>query len=409
MQTDREYYGKAFRIIRLVRYIILIILVLFTVFSITFYSDEITFDNFRYMMKYIEFSPPSAFSGTDNIQFNASSEADFASIGNTLIVTSPKKIVSYDTNGRKILDEDVNYQNLASVSNDKYILLYDLDGYSLSVYNSFSKVFEKTLDTSIDLVYLSDDGAFAVITHEKSYAGGVVVFNSNFKQVFSFMTRSSNITDVCFDGNQNLLACATTDVRDGDFYSEIFTFDITNDENYKSRIELFGEMPLSMFCTGSGFAVMTDAGIHYYDFDGQNKAYVDFEYDTPDSIYRFDNFFAVTLKSALATADTSVKIYDYSGNLLFEKNYASDVSHIDASDSAVYILCQSELDIYGYNSEYIFDTTNKNFYQSGEYKKVFASENNSCFLISSDGAQRISADSVTSESSDAETPEKSDT
>ena len=75
----------------------------------------------------------------------------------------------------------------------------------------------------------------------------------------------------------------------------------------------------------------------------------------------------------------------------------------------MYLICQSELDIYGYNSEYIFDTTNKNFYQSGEYKKVFASENNSCFLISSDGAQRISADSVTSETSDAETPEKSDT
>lgn len=403
---DREYYGRAFRVVKLVRYAVLVVLVLFTVFSMTFYKDEITFDNFRYLMKYIEISPPMVSGGEDNIHFSASSSAEFAMLGDKLAVVNSNNISSYDSGGRKILNENFSYQNPVCVSNGKYIMIYDLDGYSISVYNSFSKVFEKKLATPIDYAYLSDDGAFAVITREKSYSGGVVAFNSNFKQVFSFMTRTAAITDVCFDGARGLLACATTDVKDGDFFSEIFTFDITNDESYKSRTELSGELPLGMFCADKNFALMTDAGIHYYTYDGGSEGYTDFGYDTPSAVYRFDGFFAVTFKSALAGANTSLRGYDCFGDELFAFDYSFEIVHVNAAYGKMYVLEQSGLDIYNYDGEYNFDISAERaegLNDAGRYRRVYSLENGEYMLVSSVGAVCISPyeDEAESDAGDA--------
>ena len=392
MKSNKEYYRSAYRMLRLTRYLVLVLFVLFTVFSMTFFNEEITFDNFRYLMKYIEISPPVSDDGTVNVHFSASNSANFALINEKIVVANPQNIMSFDRGGRKILDEDIKYPNPIAIKNSKYILIYDLDGYSVSVYNSFSKVFETTLETPIEYVYLSDDGGFAVITREKTYAGGVVAFNSKFKKVFTFMTRNANVTDVCFDGKKGLLACTTTDVRDGDFFSEILTFDISDDSDYKSRTELFGELPLSMFCAKEGFALMTDKGIHHFDYNGKESAFSDFGFDTPCSVYRFRDFFAVTLKSALAGTDTSINIYSYDGDKLFTSHYTEEISDIDAANGKLYVLEQFGLGIHSYDSAYNFTADNNSYITgNGEYKKVFASEDDSFYLVSLSGAVKYDA------------------
>jgi len=390
MKSNKEYYGKAYRLLRFARYSVLVIFVLFTVFSMTFYKDEITFDNFRYLMKYIEISPPAMEGNSSSLRFSASSSANFALINDKVVIINPENISSYDMAGRKILDENINYSNPISVKNSKYVLIYDLDGYSLSVYNSFSKVFETTLKTPIEYVYLCDNGGFAVITREKTYAGGVVAYNSKFSKVFTFMTRTANVTDVCFDSHNGYIACATTDVREGDFYSEILTFDITDDKDYKSRTELYGELPLSMFCAGKGFALMTDKGIHYYDYNGADKGFSDFGYDTPCSLFRFGDFFAVTLKSALARTDTTMNIYSYGGELLFNSHYSEEISYIDAAHGKLYILEQFGLGIHDYDSAYNFTAAdNPTPTHEGEYKQVFSLPDGEYLLISQTGAAKF--------------------
>lgn len=404
----RSYYLKAYKSVRLARYILLVAIVLFVIFSITFYRDEITFDNFRYLMKYVEISPPAVTAGGSSLSFSATSGADFAMIKDQLIVANPKNITSYDLSGRRMLDEDITYKNPKCVSNGKYILIYDLDGYSLSVYNHFSKVFEEKISTPIDYVYLSDSGAFAVITKEKSYSGGVIVYNSRFKKIYSFMTRTANITDVCFDDERGYLACATTDVRDGDFYTEIYTFDTSSKkEDYKALCSFSGEMPLSMFCAGRNFAVMTDIGIRFYSFSGEEKGNVGFGLNTPVSLYRFDDFFAVVQRSALAATSCEVVLYDHSGKVLFSEGFPSDISHIDANEDSFYILCANK--VYAYNRYgSVFeksDTAYTAITQEGGYRRVFALDDKKHLIVTSEGAYTVSPEIL----ADNESEETEDT
>lgn len=388
----KEYFRTAERRLKLFRYLVLVFLVIFIVFSITFCKEEITFDNLRYLMKYIEISPPSISADEGSFSYFASAGADFALSGDKLTVINDNSIKSFDMGGRKILDEDIRYKNPVSVSRGKYVLIYDLDGYSLSVYNSFSKVCEKTLPTQIEYVYLSEDGGFAVITKEKSYAGGVVCYNNKFAKVFSFMTRTSDITDVCFDGQRGLLACATTDVRDGDYYSEVFTFDISDDENIRSKTEIYGEFPLSMFCAGKNFVLMTDTALHCIDYNGNKVKDTGFSYDTPASLYLFDDCFAVACKSALAVADVVVNVYNYDAEQLVSVHLIEELSSIDISDGKMYILKASGVDIYEYNKTdsvwepappYIFETRSDE-----KMKRIFSLSDGKFLLVSSSGASR---------------------
>lgn len=397
IRTDQVYYGRALLKIRRVQFAVFVFTVLFIIFSMIFFKDDITFDNFRYLMRYIEISPPAISDGERSIRFSASAETDFAVLGERLIVANPKSIFSYDTGGRRILNEELDFQNPVFVSNGKYVLAYEPNGYALSVFNAFSEVYEKRFSTPIEYVYLADNGAFAVITREKTYNGGVIAFNNRFQQVFSMMTRTASVTDVCFDG-KSMLACATTDVQGGDYYSEIYLFDVNADEKTPQQTAeasdtLVGELPLNLFCTGKGFALMIDSGIHYYDAKGKAYAFSGFELDTPRSFYRFDSFFAVTLKSALASTDTRVKVFDDAGNLLLTDDFSNDVVHIDASDGNLYLLGSFGVKHYTYDDHGVFSEGESLELPGtgGEYRRVFALEENRCLLVSADGAVCVTA------------------
>lgn len=385
VKNDRDYYGSAYRYVRLLRYIVLVILVLFTVFSITVYKNDITFDNFRYLMKYVELASPGSSAGDGNISFSANSDSQFALIDGKLAIVSKKELVSYDMTGKKLLSESLSFKNPVAVENGEYLLIYDFGGNSISVFNSFSLVCEKKLDTPIDYVYLSEDGAFAVITNEKNYSGGVMAYDSNFKHIFTFMHPASRVTDVCFSGNTGLLACATTDVSGGDFLSEILVFDTKSEaEEVKSTTTVTGELPLGMFCADDNFALMTNKGIHFFDDSCNSTAFIDFGYDTPCAIYRFDDNFAVCLKSALAATDTKLLVLDHSGNKLFEEGFSAEISHVSSNGKDIFVLSPTKLSVYTTDGASI--TLAADIPHDGRYKKVFPNGSDRYILVSFSGS-----------------------
>lgn len=385
MKNDREYYGSAYRLLRFLRYIVLVLLVLFTVISMAIYKNDITFDNLRYLMRYVEFTSPGSSSGDGNISFSATADSAFAMVDGKLASITGKEIFTYDMNGKKLLSENISMQNPVTVENGDYILVYDFGGTSISLYNSFSCVFEKKMPSAIDYVYLSEDGSFAIITDEKNYSGGVVAYDSNFKHIFTFMHPASRVTDVCFDGKSGILACATTDVQNGNFLSEILVFDTKSPaEEVKSTTYIAGELPLNMFCADDNFAVMTDKGIHIFDEDCNKVTFCDFGYDTPCAIYKFDDGFAVCLKSAVASTDTKLILFSYSGKVIFEESFSSEISHVDKKSDRLFILAPTNLSVYTCSSEAV----TKDFEQphDGRYKKVFPNGNIGYILVSQQGS-----------------------
>ena len=378
------------------RYGVFLFFLLFVILSMTIFRKDITFDNFRYLMKYLEISPPSVGEEENILNIAVGKDATIGLINDKLVLAEDHSVVSYDLSGRKLLSETVRYQNPTAVQNAQSLLLYDRDGTGLSIYNSFSKVYDKNLPTAIEAVTLSDDGGFAVITREKSYSGGFTVYDNHYKKIYSFMTRTATVTDLCYDGKQKRAACATLDAKDGDFYAELYTFDLTNENEIKASASLTGEMPLSMFCVGDGFALMTDRGLHFYDYDAKETAFCDFEYETPSSLYRFDEFFAVVFKSSLAGTETALRIYDDTGSLLYTQYFKSEPADVHAANGFFYVLEPYTLNILSYDENGF--STRDTIPTDGEYKAVFSLDEEQYLLISSSSVIRRSIAPVETES-----------
>ena len=391
MNEKRSYYEKAYRRVRLARYGVLLFFILFLIFSMTFFREEITFDNFRYLMKYLEVSPPEK-DGTENLFSFSGNGTAVGMLNGKPFSVSDGTVTSYDLSGRKLMTESFHYQNPTAVANGRYLLLYDIDGTGISVYNSFSELYSKNLPTAIESAYLSDDGGFAVVTREKSYAGGFAVYNNRYKKIYSFMTRTAAVTDVCYDGSGNRAACASPDAQNGDFYTEILTFDLNQDDDIKAKATLVGEMPLSMFCAGEHFALMTDRGVHFYDYDANETAFCDFAYETPQAFYRFADSFAVVLKSSLAGTDTALRYYDFSGSLLYSEYYDSDIASVYAADGYLYVLQPHSVHILTRDENGV--SLRETVPTDGDVRAVFPVDGEEYLLISSGhvSLRRLSAD-----------------
>ena len=114
MNEKRSYYEKACRRVRLARYGVLLFLLLFVIFSMTFFRDEITFDNFRYLMKYIEVSPPSM-GGEENVLSISGGKNASALLNEKLVLADDGTIVSYDLS--EVYDEkEPEVVNTVSIS-----------------------------------------------------------------------------------------------------------------------------------------------------------------------------------------------------------------------------------------------------------------------------------------------------
>ncbi len=383
--SDREYYRKAAGYLKAARYMVLVILVIFIIFSMTVYREEITVDNFRYLLRYIDIQPPEFSLGDRSVSFSVGEDAQFSLLGDKLCVFDDGRVSSYDFSGRKLFSDSLSYVNPVSVSNDKYFMIYDMYGKNISIYNSFSKIAEKELDTEIEYIYLDTDGSFVVITKEKSYSSGFVVYDSNFHKSYSFMSRDMTITDIALDSSGDTVVCATTGSHGGDYYSKILFFDISTEEPPQT-LEIFGQMPLSLLCSDGKFSLVTDCGIHYFNKSGEKTGEADFGLDTLKSVYRFRDFFAVGLKTAETGVDMVARFYDYQGKELLTTRHKSEIFNISHKDGDIFILEHFLLRAFKYSGGVITENSISDIAADGEYKKVFSGGADEYVLVSSGGA-----------------------
>ncbi len=386
-----EYCKKLSSAMRFMKYFTYLLLAIFFIGGMFIYRDDITVENFQYLMRYIDIQRPELSETRDEIRFTQQSDAKFCTVKDNIAVITKTSFSIYDFSGKRTFyDNGFSYQNPCFESNDKYVLVYDLYGNSISIYNSFSRLFQKTFSYNIEGVSLSSDGSFTVIASEKGYSGGVLVYNNKFKEIFKFMSRDKMITDACYNPSKKRLVCASTGVRSGSFLTNLYFFNI-NDEEIKNEVSLSSEIPLKLSYTDEGFVLLTSSRIIFYDFNAAVTASYDFEFNTVNSFYMFDNFMAVTLKTAITGTDMQINYYDFGGKLLYSDYRKDTVTDIASSKDKIICLSEKEVSVYNYNLKSdgeIFMTEENKFASEGKYKRVFA-YGKYYILISNDGAKKI--------------------
>ena len=328
-----RYYAAAAKNFRHAKHASILLLIAFLVFSIAFNRNEITIDNLQYLMKFISFTNTETSISATKINYSSADKIRLSLFLGDLCYLSESGYALYDSRGNTIMTDSIKYTFPILDASAKFALCYDLGGTSYSIYNTFAKLHTETLGYAITDGDISDAGAYVISTSTREYRTAVQLYDSDFKLI-SRVLREDYLCDVKYKADGSEVAIMTVGSQNGSFVSTIELVVPGKDSVRKSiGIDGYG---YSLFYTESGFAVITDGGISFYDPDlNLIKAYA-----MTSSLVMSDcsdKYLTCVYTAGIIGNSYDVVIYDSTGRIVCEVGLNGKLAAVSHDESGEYV------------------------------------------------------------------------
>jgi len=264
------YYRVAQRL-RTARYTALFVFLIFTAVLFFAFRQEMTMNHFRYLLRNIDFSSNVSLFAGDTIYYNGDDDSEFGFVSGGLAVVSDARVFVTDRASGTTFSEHHGYKSPRLVSSEKYMLVYDRSGSSLSVYNAFSHLKSFEYNGTVVAAATASDGTVAVaVVGEDDYYSTVYVYNSSF-ELLNTISKYKYVTSLALSENGDALAIGSVYAeKSGEVHSELLYLEVGKKKE-EAKIDLENEAIWQVsFFENDGFAIMTDKAILFYDDDGDS-------------------------------------------------------------------------------------------------------------------------------------------
>ena len=315
------YYRIAGRL-RLARYTALFVFLVFTAILFFAFRQEMTMNHFRYLLRNIDFSSNVSLFAGDTIYYNGDDDSEFGFVSGGLAVVSDARVFVTDRASGTTFSQHHGYKAPRLVSSEKYMLLYDRSGSSLSVYNAFSHLKSFEYNGTVVAAATANDGTVAVaISGEDEYYSTVYVYNSSF-EVLNKISKYKYVTSLALSEDGDLLAIGSVYADGaGEIKSELLYLEVGKKKE-EAKIELENEAIWQVsFFENDGFAVLTDSSVIFFDDDGDRIKRVAYSTE-PNGAYLGKEGVLILVSKADSRYQT-VYLYDEDGDCEL-KGYAID-------------------------------------------------------------------------------------
>lgn len=322
-------YLKKAAVYRICRYVVMTALIVFLVTMLNFFKDEITLENFRYLMRNVDFELRTELSEPGVISYDSSTLNTFGVYKDSLVQLSDRKIAIYDAGGRSSYVGNLNYSSPSLCTSDKYVLAYDRQGGGYSLYTGFSQAYEGSTDFPIADADLTDSGVHVIASRSKAYTGVVSVYSASF-QLMNRIQKNKYIAavDLSDDGKQLLIASYSVGERG--IVTELMTIAV-NSDTPSLLFTVEGILPWEAAWIGDGsFVLICDKGVKYYDETG--KLYTEYGFSDQNVIeYKVsgsDGRIALICREENYTVGSHLYLLDRKGKTLMHRKFSTTVGEI---------------------------------------------------------------------------------
>lgn len=344
-----ERYLKKAAIYRYFRYGILILLVVFLLGMLNLFREEITIENFRYLIRNADFELRTEMGEAGSISYYSNPLNTFAVYKDSLVQMSDRQISIYDPSGRSSYTGSLDYSAPALATSDKYLLAYDRNGGSYSLYTGFSQVHSSTTNYPITDVDLSDEGIYVIASRSKEYFGVVEVYSSSF-QLMNKIQKNKYIASIDLAKDGKTLLIASYYVGDRGICTELMVLSIDSDTP-KLIQTVEGTMPWeATWLDENRFVLVCDKGVKIYDLNG--KLHDAYGFSAKNTIeYTVDSSnarIALLLREGNDTTATRLCVIDSNCKTVLERSFTGNARHLTffegrlllAVDHTVYSLAE---------------------------------------------------------------------
>lgn len=261
--TVEQYYEERAHRTAALRWILLLALMLFIIYGFAFHSEELTVDNFRYMLKFVEFTEKES-TGVSLVTFDYGEENKGALYKGDVVVLNKTGLSIYSEDADRVLSSSFRMGDPRLAVSGTGVLAYDLGGNEVRMFNSFSQLALIPTDYPIYGLCVSESGNFAVITSEKNYRTSVYVYDQYAKQRYHRSLSTVFVDQAALSPDGEELLTLGHYAKNGSFYSVLERYSIHEEEPLES-ITYKNEMPLRLsWLDGDRYAVLTGEAVRIY-------------------------------------------------------------------------------------------------------------------------------------------------
>lgn len=337
------YYEGVSSAFRYAKFIVLTIAVIFVVLTLSFFRDDVSIENFQYMLKYIT-SDEDTLITTQKLHYPTSDSKALALFNGDFVSAGTGGISLYDTNGSSVLQIDEVYSSPFFSIGNKYGLCYDMSGYSYVIFSTFAKLFSQKLDYPISGAVMTDKGNYVIMTSDREYKTVFNVYNQDYELV-SRIYKDEYTFAFDFDGKR--LAYASVNASDSRFVCE-FDISFTNTKSEVTKYTYYDEFPISVKYMSGNIALLTDKYLRFY--DKNNKLIVEHLISSRVSGYSFDdNFMMIYSEKNIIGSENEASFYSYTGNLITSEQIKGKINSVDLKNNCSLILTNNTVIRFDFN------------------------------------------------------------
>ena len=321
------YYASVSAFYKVAERLLWVILAVFMTFSLATNYKEITYNNFFYLLRDFSAAADSDTSNYQILSYDSDSRQKFALYRGGLVCASPSSTSVFTAGGRRTLKSNNDYYSPNVICCDKYVLVYDTAGAAFSIYNSFSKVYNETLDSPITDACFNNGGAFALSTRQNDIKTVIYLYGDDIK-LRGKIPDSRFLFDMSLNDSDTRFSALYYDAGNGVGETAVCVYDVKSSDSAKKlkEIKLEGEFPLECaFLENDALAVVTNRSVRIYDKNFEEISVEEFGEARVSAFDASEHGVAVVISKGV---EKSIVSFDKKGKSSYNGSISENISGI---------------------------------------------------------------------------------
>ena len=330
------YYAKVSSLYSTVRYLIFFVLILLVTLTSIRNPDSITYDNFMFLVKDFTSVIETGFGHFESFTYNPNANLSLSAFRNNMAQASSSGLRIYSGSGRLIFEDKTKFGSPHVKVSDRYLLLYDFEGRTFSLYNSFARIYSENLEYDIVGGDVSNSGMFALVSKTKEYNSAVLLYGKNCKLKNRYLLEE-RVIDVSINDAGDRICIVAFSAENSAFVTKIM-ISKPGESAALAELKLNDVFPLACEFTHDGrLVVFCDKAIYFYDAKGNLIG----NYTVTDEIEaaKITKYGAAISSSKNAvTTESTVTVLGTDGNILYSGSSEGRTLDIFYEDGYLFIL-----------------------------------------------------------------------
>lgn len=342
--TVEQYYrARAGRLTQL-RYACLLLTVLFLVYGFAAHGEELTLDQFRYMLKFVDLTENDSPGSSSEIRYDFSDDNRGTLYRGDVAVLNNEGLSIYGWDADRLFHEAFRMDDPRMVATRQNLFVYDLGGNELRVFNSLSQLARFPMEYPIYGFAACDAGSFAVITSEKNYRNTVLVYDEHMRQIYKRSFSDTYVDQISLSPDGSAFLALGHKAQNGDLLTVLQAFSVRQEEPLFTATYA-EELPLCVsYLSDERFAVLTGNALRCYPAGkAEPDAVLPLSERTLNGCSFADGSILLTFSTQVLSGGTVLKVYNAFAEQTFEAHYDGDILDKTLYGNSACVLIVGEL------------------------------------------------------------------